>query len=89
MNNPTFAKIIAELRANPDPINRNRNRMLASMLEVVNNEGPKAFVSHTNDILACIVLTFGHLNMSIEQVADFINHRLAKYQSIIDKRDIQ
>ena len=87
MNNPAVTKLVATLRDNPDPINRNRNRMLASMLEVLNNEGPVALGRHVDDIIACIILTFNHLNMSIEQVADFINHRIAKFQSIIDKRD--
>ena len=64
--NPQLTKLVAELRAETDSPDKSdpqwghRNRILASMVEQLNNEGPLAFMTECITIISCMHLTLGY-----------------------------
>jgi hypothetical protein len=75
--NPQLTKLVAELRDETnspdksDPQWGHRNRILASMVEQLNNEGLLAFMTECQTIIGSIHLTLGYCDATPTQA-----HRL-------------
>ena len=75
--NPQLTKLIADLRDETDSPNKSdpqwghRNRIFASMLEQLNNEGLGAYVTECQTIIGGMYITLHHTGANAAQI-----HRL-------------